>query len=345
MDVVILIAFIAAVSGAWWRLTEHAKAAGTGWYLRNVFAGTVAILIGGLGAGLMSEGGFVSLFGVAIVIYAASSPWMRVEGNKVRWEARLWRPEDTQAPHAVSNIDAAVERPLNQETDRIRRESLAAMKQAAKARQADMARRGEEPAKPLWMENYSPSMTIDDDDLAADDTAARAGAGFETITFDYVDSHGERSHRTVEVTAVDDEYLEGFCHKAQAERTFVIGRIRGKVMVDDTAEVMAPKKWAAEARRNPHNGVVAMGGDTPKRYLPKDDPVDGLDEILFTGFPAAKRAELEALAAGAGMRVVKTVTVDLMYLCMGPNAGPSKIDKANEVGAALIDEAQFLSLI
>lgn len=102
--------------------------------------------------------------------------------------------------------------------------------------------------------------------------------------------------------------------------------------------------WAAAARRNPHNGVVTMGGYTPKRYRP-NEPVDDLDEILFTGFPAAKRAELEALAAGAGMRVVKSVTMDLMYLCTGPNAGPSKIDKANEVGAALIDEAQFLSLI
>lgn len=254
------------------------------------------------------------------------------------------------------------------EIEAVRKKSLAAMKQAAKARERDMKSRGEVKATPLmyagseppamkpapkaqaekkpppqWEKLFPPSKGIGYM-VSTGDTAARDGAAFETITFDYVDAQGERSHRTVDVTAVDDEYLEGFCHKAQAERTFVIGRIRGKVMVDDTAEVMAPKKWAAAARRNPHNGVVTMGGYTPKRYRP-NEPVDDLDEILFTGFPAAKRAELEALAEGAGMRVVKTVTIDLMYLCIGPNAGPSKMAKADEVGAALIDEAQFLSLI
>lgn len=251
------------------------------------------------------------------------------------------------------------------EIEAIRQKSLAAMKKAATARAQDMQARGEVAATPLMYESPSaPAMKPASKargktpppprwearsrgigyNVPMPDTVANTEIGFETITFDYVDAQGERSHRTVDVTAVDDEYLEGFCHMAQAERTFVIGRIRGKVFVDDTAEVVAPKKWAAEARRNPLNGVVTMGGYTPKRYLPKE-PVEDMDEILFTGFPAAKRAELEALAAGAGMRVVKTVTMDLMYLCIGPNAGPSKMAKADEVGAALIDEARFLNLI
>lgn len=76
---------------------------------------------------------------------------------------------------------------------------------------------------------------------------------FTEIEFDYVDANGDRSHRTVEVWAVDEEYFEGHCHKAYDTRTFVIGRIRGKVTVHDTGEVLPPRQWAALARQDPLN--------------------------------------------------------------------------------------------
>lgn len=85
------------------------------------------------------------------------------------------------------------------------------------------------------------------------------GVPFTEIEFDYVDAKGDRSHRTVEVWAVDDEYFEGHCHKAHDTRTFVIGRIRGKVLVHDTGELLAPRQWVAQARRSPGNAGRVQG--------------------------------------------------------------------------------------
>jgi len=44
------------------------------------------------------------------------------------------------------------------------------------------------------------------------------------------------------------------------------------------------------------------------------------------------------------MKVVKSVTVGLAYLCTGPKAGTAKIDQAIEVGAGIIDLSDFLEL-
>lgn len=91
--------------------------------------------------------------------------------------------------------------------------------------------------------------------------ASAAIDSFCMIEFDYVDARGKKSRRSVDVSAVDAEYLEGFCHEAQATRTFVIGRVRGKVLDLLTGELLTPKRWAAQARKDPHNGVIIMGGD------------------------------------------------------------------------------------
>lgn len=85
------------------------------------------------------------------------------------------------------------------------------------------------------------------------------GAPFTEIEFNYLDAKGDRSHRTVQVWAVDDEYFEGHCRKAEATRTFVIGRIRGKVLVHDTGELLSPREWAAQARKDPLNTENVQG--------------------------------------------------------------------------------------
>lgn len=91
-------------------------------------------------------------------------------------------------------------------------------------------------------------------------TAGRiSSVPFTEIEFDYLDAKGDRSHRTVEVWAVDDEYFEGHCHKASSTRTFVIGRIRGKVLVHDTGELLSPRQWAAQARQDPLNSAQVQG--------------------------------------------------------------------------------------
>ncbi|MCK8043435.1 hypothetical protein MSG37_00925 [Shewanella sp. 1CM18E] len=65
-------------------------------------------------------------------------------------------------------------------------------------------------------------------------------------------------------------------------------------------------------------------------------------EICFTGFNAVERNELETQAELVGLSVKKSVTKNLHILCIGENAGPSKIDKAREGGSVIIDKSQFV---
>ena len=80
---------------------------------------------------------------------------------------------------------------------------------------------------------------------------------------------------------------------------------------------------------------------TPK---PKSPP-GGINQILFTGFAATHRAELEQKALDFGLKVMSTPGKTLTFLCYGDNAGPTKVAKALEAGAFIIDSEQFLSLI
>lgn len=111
------------------------------------------------------------------------------------------------------------------------------MKSATEARQKDIAKRGEKPAQQIYSDLTN---TIAD------------------IEFDYRDASDNASHRRVEVHSIDDEYFEGFCHKAMDIRTFVIGRVRGKVLDRDTGELLPPKKWADSVRNDPCNSGVVV---------------------------------------------------------------------------------------
>lgn len=73
-------------------------------------------------------------------------------------------------------------------------------------------------------------------------------------------------------------------------------------------------------------------------------PADVRGEILFTGFLAAHRLELEALAEKNGLRVVKTPTKALTFLCTGKTAGWTKVQAASEKGAFILTEAQLLEV-
>lgn len=183
------------------------------------------------------------------------------------------------------------------------------------------------------------------DDEAPDDLQ---GESLAMIEFDYEDARGRRSHRTVSVSAVDGEYFEGFCHTALETRTFVIGRVRGKVTVTDTGEVLTAREWAADARRDPRNGCVTMDGP-PQIAEEADDEVGAIEtdgiEILFTGFGKDQRAQMEELAEDFGMTVRKSVTQGLDYVCAGPNAGPAKLAQALEAGVAVIDSDELFALL
>ncbi|GIU13070.1 BRCT domain-containing protein [Shewanella sp. MBTL60-007] len=65
-------------------------------------------------------------------------------------------------------------------------------------------------------------------------------------------------------------------------------------------------------------------------------------EICFTGFTAGERNELETIGESIGLSVKKSVTKNLHILCVGENAGPSKVDKAREAGSVVINKSQFV---
>lgn len=71
--------------------------------------------------------------------------------------------------------------------------------------------------------------------------------------------------------------------------------------------------------------------------------LDGQAQICFTGFSAKRKSELKAMAQSAGLWVTDDVRQHLEYLVCGNNAGPKKISKAEELGAALWNEQEFLA--
>lgn len=140
------------------------------------------------------------------------------------------------------------------------------------------------------------------------------------LRFVYEDSQGNTSTREVSNWREDGVYLKGYCHKADDVRTFrrdrVVEFLEGEHLVSSTVRTSSPRKQNVDAI-----------------------------EILFTGFPKARRAQLEATANDFGMRVCKTVTVGLSFICAGPTPGPAKLRNAQAKGVAVLDETDFLKLL
>jgi NAD-dependent DNA ligase len=72
---------------------------------------------------------------------------------------------------------------------------------------------------------------------------------------------------------------------------------------------------------------------------------DRLIQVCFTGFSAADKEVLIALASESQLEVVTSVTKSLAFLCAGDNAGPAKISKARLQGVAVLTREQFEHLL
>lgn len=70
-----------------------------------------------------------------------------------------------------------------------------------------------------------------------------------------------------------------------------------------------------------------------------------LPSVCFTGFTAADRDALAALATDARLSVVASVNKSLAFLCAGDNAGPAKLAKAKEQGIAVLTRAEFVNFL
>lgn len=162
-------------------------------------------------------------------------------------------------------------------------------------------------------------------------TGRLEGIKLDTIRFSYRNANGEYSERRVVVRVVDDDYFEGRCLTRQAMRTFRLDRIIGSVTSEQTGEVASPYDWASGLGRSVTVPTAAIATLST--------------EILFTGFRKGERDELESLAESAGMIVRKSVTQNLTYLCAGPNAGPSKLEKARQGGVSILDQSAFYAMV
>ncbi|WP_300716969.1 BRCT domain-containing protein, partial [Hydrogenophaga sp.] len=61
-------------------------------------------------------------------------------------------------------------------------------------------------------------------------------------------------------------------------------------------------------------------------------------------FPTLKREDAKALLEAAGAKVAGSVSKKTDYVVAGAEAG-SKLDKANELGVAVIDERAMLAIL
>jgi NAD-dependent DNA ligase len=156
------------------------------------------------------------------------------------------------------------------------------------------------------------------------------------VNFDYINAEGEYSSRRIIVRVLADTYFEGIDTEIHETRTFRYDRVVGLITSEETGEIIDPEAWATAAR----NPFANKPSQSTGRQLQKSVSI----EICFTGFAKADKSNLEEMAESAGMIVRKSVTNGLTHLCAGPNAGPSKLSKAGEVGAEVIDEGEFYSL-
>jgi NAD-dependent DNA ligase len=74
-------------------------------------------------------------------------------------------------------------------------------------------------------------------------------------------------------------------------------------------------------------------------------PKEKLQEVCFTGFTPNDREILEKLAEKYDFSVVKSITKHLSILCVGENAGPTKIEKAKMQNTNILTEKEFKSLV
>ena len=145
------------------------------------------------------------------------------------------------------------------------------------------------------------------------------------LRFVYCDANGEVTTRKLTQWTESTDYVEGFCLTRRDVRTFRKDRIVS--FLDGTDSLLSFPK------RRPRS-----------RYTVRN-PSDQRPQILFTGFSSAKRAELESIANSAELHVVQSVTKSLSYLCVGPNAGPAKIEKAQWQQVYILNEEQFHHLL
>ena len=143
------------------------------------------------------------------------------------------------------------------------------------------------------------------------------------LRFIYGDARGEISERSLARWSENSLYVQGVSEGEAFPRTYrkdrVVEYLEGEELLLKDAAPPAPTP-------------------TPRASL------DDRHQILFTGFKAIERQALELRAQEHGLRVMKTPGKTLAFLCIGPTAGSSKVEKAREAGAFIITDTQLLHM-
>lgn len=169
----------------------------------------------------------------------------------------------------------------------------------------------------------------------------------ETFSFEYCDAEGSITHRTVVIrsagiSAGRRRYLSGTCTQAHAQRTFRLDRISG--WLERTSDgVLFDARTVYKAAGPPE--AVETNPTNFKRSSPATSPRPWQPAVVFAGFSAAKREELEGLAEAAGWQVRTSISKTVNYLVAGGMVGSRQIDRAGEFGVQLLDEDGFRMLV
>jgi NAD-dependent DNA ligase len=164
-----------------------------------------------------------------------------------------------------------------------------------------------------------------------------------TIKFSYKDAKDNVSERELIQWSENSVYIQGRSASDSFPKTFRKDRI---VEIFFGAELLLHDAAPPAPRLEPKPKPSALASLEASFSTPQPKtPPGGINQILFTGFAAVHRAELEQKALDFGLKVMSTPGKTLTFLCYGDNAGPTKVAKALEAGAFIINSEQFLSLI
>ncbi len=104
--------------------------------------------------------------------------------------------------------------------------------------------------------------------------------------------------------------------------------------------------WFSKSRNQQLLRKLKSAGVWPEQELIEagPQPLEGLTFVLTGTLPNLKRAEAKAEIVAAGGKVTGSVSGNTDYLVAGESAG-SKLDKAQDLGVKIIDEAELVEML
>lgn len=146
----------------------------------------------------------------------------------------------------------------------------------------------------------------------------------QPLRFIYQDAEGKVREWCLPRWSENTRYIQGRAEHENFPRTFRKDRVQQYLVGDDQ---------------------LLLDAAPPAPEPAPKAPADTRPQILFTGFKAEDRARLEQQSAAHGFRVMKNAGKALAVLCIGYNAGPTKVEAAREAGAFIVTEAQLDHLL